>query len=497
MSEPQVPRDEQAAAAPKVGVDEWVAQYERRRQQRAGPFGFVYRARDDVPRPAWMASLVLLAVLFGIFATNDGNVRIGINTILFVLLALGLNIVVGWAGLLDLGYVAFYGFGAYMYAFVASPKFGVHLPTPAAIVVVIGATALLGLLLGLSSWRLLGDYLAIVTLFFAQIFLVVTTNGNRINLPWKDEATDVTGGPNGIPGVDAFSLAGAQAVEVKTYYWIALGAFVVVVTALYFLNDSRTGRAWRALREDPLAAEAMTMPVNRLKLLAFMFGAATAGLTGSIFAAVQIGVFPQNFQLFLLITVYAMVIMGGAGSLGGVVIGAVTIGVVLEILREADWGRVIFYALLVIAAAVLMRSWRAAAAVVGAVVVLGFVLRWLAEAVWTRGVERTPLAPGDALVSELLSDFVGSWMLLPTRPGTLGSVAFVVLVLGILGLTLARGWPRVAGAVPLLWLGAFVWENKLIFQPSITRFLLVGAILVFVMNLRPQGLMGTARVEIV
>ena len=477
---------------PKVGVDEWVAQYERRRQQRAGPFGFVYRAWHDVPRPTWMAALVLLAVLFGIFATNDGNVRIGVNTILFALLALGLNIVVGWAGLLDLGYIAFYGFGAYMYAFVASPKFGVHLPTPAAIVVVIAATALLGLLLGLSSWRLLGDYLAIVTLFFAQIFLVVTTNGNRINLPWKEEATDLTGGPNGIPGVDGFSLAGTQAVEVKTYYWIALGAFVVVIAALYFLNDSRTGRAWRALREDPLAAEAMTMPVNRLKLLAFMFGAATAGLTGSIFAAVQIGVFPQNFQLFLLITVYAMVILGGAGSLGGVVIGAVTIGVVLEILRDADWGRVIFYVMLVFAAAVLMRTWQATLALVAGVLAFGAVVHALASAVWPRGVERPPLAEEGPFAG-----LVDGWMLLPSRPGMLGNVAFVLLVLGVLALTLARGWPRVAGAVPLLWLGAFVWENKLIFQPSITRFLLVGAILIFVMNLRPQGLMGTARVEIV
>jgi branched-chain amino acid transport system permease protein len=485
MSEPG--RDQ-----PKVGTDEWVAQYERRRLARAGPFAPLLRVWDATPRPAWMAGLVFLAVLYGIFATNSGDLRIGINTILFALLALGLNVVVGWAGLLDLGYIAFYGSGAYIYAFVASPKFGVHLPTPAAVVVVIAATALLGLLLGLPSWRLLGDYLAIVTLFFAQIFVTVTTNGNRINLPWKDGPTDVTGGPNGIPGVDAFEVAGSQAVEVKTYYWIALGAFVVVATLLYLLNDSRTGRAWRALREDPLAAEAMTMPVNRLKLLAFMFGAATAGLTGSIFAAVQIGVFPQNFELFLLITVYAMVILGGAGSIGGVVIGAVAIGVTLEILRDADWGRVIFYALLVAAAFVVARSWRVAAGIVAAVIVLGVLLNEIVGAAWPRGVERAPLA-----ASGPLAGLVDDWVLLPTQPGTIGSVAFVLLVLGVLGLTLMRGWARTAAAVPLLYLAAFVWENKLIFQPSVTRFLLVGAVLIFVMNLRPQGLMGTARVEIV
>jgi branched-chain amino acid transport system permease protein len=492
MTEPQQPKDEQAPSVPKVGVDEWVAQYERRRKERAGVFAPLLRVWDVTPRPAWMAAMVFLAVVYGIFATNSGDLRIGINTILFALLALGLNVVVGWAGLLDLGYVAFYGFGAYVYAFVASEKFGVHLPTPAAVAVVVASTALLGLLLGLPSWRLLGDYLAIVTLFFAQIFLVVTTNGNRINLPWKDGPADITGGPNGIPGVDAFGIGGTEAVEVKTYYWVALGAFVVVATGLYLLNDSRTGRAWRALREDPLAAGAMTMPVNRLKLLAFMFGAATAGLTGSIFAAVQIGVFPQNFELFLLITIYAMVILGGAGSIGGVVIGAVTIGVTLEILRDADWGRVIFYVLLVSTVFVIVRPWRYVPWVVAAVVVFGVLLNQIAAAAWPRGVDRAPLA-ADGPLGSLVDD----WVLLPERPGTLGSVAFVLLVLGALALTLSRGWPRVAGAVPILYLGAFVWENKLIFQPSVTRFLLVGALLVFVMNLRPQGLMGTARVEIV
>ena len=132
MTEPQTPKDERASAAPKVGVDEWVAQYERRRQERAGVFAPLLRIWDTTPRPAWMAAMVLVAVVYGIFATNSGDLRIGLNTILFALLALGLNVVVGWAGLLDLGYVAFFGFGAYVYAFVASGKFGVHLPTPAA-----------------------------------------------------------------------------------------------------------------------------------------------------------------------------------------------------------------------------------------------------------------------------------------------------------------------------------------------------------------------------
>jgi branched-chain amino acid transport system permease protein len=489
MSEPTQPPEQDQ---PKVGVDEWVAQYERRRQEKAGPFAPLLKVWDRVPRPAWMAVMVALAVLFGIVSTNTGDLRIGINTILFALLAVGLNVVVGWAGLLDLGYIAFYGFGAYVYAFVASPKFGIHLPTPAAVAVVVASTALLGLLLGLPSLRLIGDYLAIVTLFFAQIFLVLTTNGNRINVPWRDEPLDITGGPNGIPGVDAFEFLGQRAVQVKTYYWISLGAFVIVAALLHLLNESRTGRAWRASREDPLAAEAMTIPVNRLKLLAFMFGAATAGLTGSIFAAVQIGVFPQNFELALLITIYAMVILGGSGSIGGVVIGAVTIGITLEILRDAEWGRVIFYVLLLTGIVVMVRDRRLVPWVVGSVIVFGVLTVQTVGELWPRSVGRAPLAPDGPL-----GGFVDEWVLLPEHPGTIGNVAFIVLVLGVLALTLVKGWVRIVLAVPLVYLGAFVWENKLIFQPSVTRYLLVGALLVFVMNLRPQGLLGERRVEIV
>ena len=201
------------------------------------------------------------------------------------------------------------------------------------------SSALLGLLLGLPSRRLIGDYLAIVTLFFAQIFVVMATNADRITLPWNDGPTDFTGGPNGITDVDPISIFGYEFDSIRSYLWLSLGVFTLVVVALQLVNHSRTGRAWRALREDPLAAELMTMPVNRLKLLAFMFGAATAGLTGTLFAAVQLNVFPQNFELPLLITVYAMVILGGAGSIPGVVIGAIVINVSLELLRDPENAR--------------------------------------------------------------------------------------------------------------------------------------------------------------
>ena len=199
-----------------------------------------------------------------------------------MLLALGLNVVVGWGGLLDLGFVAFYGIGAYTYAILDSDKFG-DPPADARsrCPFVVAARRVRGLLLGLPSRRLTGDYLAIVTLFFLQLFQTLTTNGDSVY------GHNVTGGPNGIlqrrpvpplrPRPRRRSTSGVFAVS---YLYVALAFFVVVYVALRFVNLSRTGRAWRSQREDPLAAEAMGMPVNWLKLMSFAFGAAVAALTG-------------------------------------------------------------------------------------------------------------------------------------------------------------------------------------------------------------------------
>jgi ABC-type branched-subunit amino acid transport system permease subunit len=491
VSEPQLPPDERHPSAPRIGVDEWVSSHEERRLRRGGWRGRAEEAWTRVPGWSRLGTVVLLAAAFPLVVDSSYFVRVGINAILFALLALGLNVVVGYAGLLDLGYIAFYGFGAYAYALLSSPHFDVHLPTLATLPIVVVASALLGLLLGLPSRRLLGDYLAIVTLFFAQIFITFTTNGNRIRPPWSDQPIDLTGGPNGISRVDPFSFFGWEATTTTHYFYIALLTFTLVITGLHFLNHSRTGRAWRALREDPLAAEAMTIPVNRLKLLAFMFGAATAGLTGSIFAAVQIGVFPQNFELPLLITLYAMVILGGAGSLPGVVIGALTIAVLLEVLRSADDARTVVYAAVVIGLVAWLRPWRHLAAVVAGTIVFGLAVHTVVGAVWPRGVERT------AFQSEgLMSTLLESWLLLPSNPGTPGNIAFVALVAAVLAITQLSPGRRLVALAPTLYLAAFVWENKLVFHPSITRFLLLGALLVVLMNLRPQGLFGTARVEI-
>ena len=177
-----------------------------------------------------------------------------------MLLALGLNVVLGWGGLLDLGYVAFYGIGAYTYAVLNSDKFDIHLGALPTVVVVLVVGAIAGFLVGLPSRRLSGDYLAIVTLFFLQIFLTVTINSDSIR------GENVLGGPNGILNVDPLTFFGHEiAVSHEgifniAYLYIALALFAVVYVALRFVNHSRTGRAWRSLREDALAAELMGMP---------------------------------------------------------------------------------------------------------------------------------------------------------------------------------------------------------------------------------------------
>jgi ABC-type branched-subunit amino acid transport system permease subunit len=476
---------------PRIGSDEWVAQADARTESYRGPAAPFRRAWDRIPIPVRFVALVLLVASFPLTTDSDYFVRVGVNAIVFALLALGLNIVVGFAGLLDLGYVAFFGFGAYLYAILSSDKFGLHWPTLATMLLVVVATAVLGLLLGLPSWRLLGDYLAIVTLFFGQLFLVIVTNADRITPPWRDEPVDFTGGPNGIAGVDPMSFFGIEVVSVTGYFYVALIVFVVVMTSLYLVSESRTGRAWRALREDPLAAELLGTPVNRLKLLAFMFGAAVAGLTGTVFSAVQTGVFPQNFELPLLITVYAMVILGGAGSLSGVVAGAALITIVLEVLRSPDDARLIFYGLILLSLAVALRPWWRFAAVFAGTLAFGLVVREFVEAVWPASTK------GEIVEAGRLADPLEAWVLLPADPVQIGNFAFVALVVCAILLTRVRGWIRTAFLVPVLYLTAFVWENRLVTEPSVTRLLLLGALLVVLMNVRPQGLFGKPRVEVV
>ncbi len=431
------------------------------------------------------------AALLPLVVSSDYIIRVGVNTLIYALLALGLNIVVGWAGLLDLGYVAFYGCGAYAYAILSSDKFNLHWPAVVSIPVIVVGSALLGMLIGLPSRRLIGDYLAIVTLFFGQAFLTLVSNADRITPPGYDHAVDFTGGPNGISGVDDLNSFGLSVHSVRGYFYVALVVFVVMVAILSSLDNSRIGRAWRSLREDPLAAELMGMPVNRLKLFAFMFGAAVAGLTGTLFAALQVGVFPGNFDISLLITLYAMVILGGAGSMTGVITGAFVINVALEILRTPDPARWIFYGFVVTALLLWVRPYRRLAVIGLGTIAFGVVVNLVVTRLTPAATQASP--PGGGVLGRV----VDRWVPLLTNPTLPGNLAYAGLLLSVVALTQVKGRWRTVLMIPTLYLAAFVWENRLVANPSVARLILIGVLLIALMNARPQGLFGTRRVEIV
>jgi len=474
----------------RIGVDDWAAEAAQRTRAREGPFGQLRATLDRVGPGWWLALMVVVVAALPVLGASQFLIRVAINALLFALLALGLNVIVGEAGLLDLGYIAFYGFGAYCYALLSSNQFHLHWPSELTILLVTVATGCLGLLLGLPSRRLLGDYLAIVTLFFGQIFVQLATNLDRFQPPWASKPLNVTGGPNGIFGVDPIRIGPVHLISQEDYLYLLLGLLTVAVVALHRLVGSRTGRAWRALREDATAAELAGIPVRRLKLFAFAVGGAIAGLSGTAFAAVQLGVFPSNFDLTLLIMIYAAVVLGGAGSLPGVLLGAAVISVLPEVLRDPDHGRLLFYGVLLVLLLARVRPWWRPIALLAGTVALGFLIRLVAEALWPTAV--TAAGAG----SDALGRALGAWVAVPTKPVAIGNAAFVLLVAALLLLTRLRPAVRTFALVPVVWLAAFVWESRLAGEPSVTRQLLVGAILVVMMNARPHGLLGRPRVEV-
>jgi branched-chain amino acid transport system permease protein len=482
----------EGAGSPAIGRDEWVARHEERRARRAGALGVLEDRLRAVPWWAWLTLAVGAAALLPIAVDDSYWRRVAFDTSLFVLLAIGLNVVVGWGGLLDLGYVAFFGFGAFAYALLRSDQFDLHWPTVPVLLLVTAAGAGLGLLVGLPSWRLSGDYLAIVTLFVYQIFVSVLINGDSIF------GEDVTGGVNGILRVDPISLFGHEIPVEKdglfnvAYLYVSIAVFVVVFVALRFVDRSRTGRAWRSMREDPLAAELMGMPVDWLKLLAFSFGAAVASLTGTLFVALNASVFPTNFELTLLITIYAMVILGGLGSQVGAVLGAILISLFLELLREADDSRYVFYAALLLGLVVVFRLSRRLVAVLGSVLLFGFAVRLVVGQIDDAWLGGAPEGTG------WLGDLLARWVVLPDVLSTwVEALSYIGLIVLALLLTTLGDWVRIAVLAPTLYLAVFVWENILALQPEVTRFILLGALLVVVMIARPEGILGQRRVEVV
>ena len=468
-----------------IGVDRWVEESGDRQDQFSGWTAPARRMFDKL-QPGWRLALLLIVLSIYPLLVSQGGVRIGITVLLLAMLALGLNVVVGWAGLLDLGYVAFYGFGAYFYAIVSSNQLPMHWPTWVSIPVIVAATALLGALLSLPSRRLVGDYLAIMTLFFAQVFVEIVRNYSRL----PGVSTDITGGPNGITGVDSWTIFGFQFGTFNRNFYLLVVLLALLIVGLHNIDGSRTGRAWRALREDTLAAEHMTTPVNRLKMLAFAVGAAIAGLTGTIFAAVQVGVFPNNFLLVFLITVYAALILGGIGSIPGAIVGAIAVAFTPEILRNPGAAGWLFYLGLLAMLWTVFKQRARLVAVLAGVVAVGFLLRFGVLAIWGESILG---APNDTFTGR----FLDGWLLIiGEQQDMVANYAFVLAVVGVLGVLVAKGWWKVAVFVPTIYLAMFVWENKLALQPSVTRQLLFGGVLMVMMAVRPQGLLGTRRVEI-
>jgi branched-chain amino acid transport system permease protein len=282
---------------------------------------------------------------------TQGNawVRILDFALLYVMLALGLNIVVGYAGLLDLGYVAFYAVGAYMYALLASPHLaenfefiqemfpdGLH--NSIWLVVPLGAAlaALFGVLLGAPTLRLRGDYLAIVTLGFGEIVRIFM---NNLNSP-----VNITNGPQGISNIDPINIGGLSLGKTQTilgitvpsvhlYYYLFLFLAIAVIVLTIRLQDSRLGRAWMAIREDEIAAKAMGINTRNVKLLAFAMGASFGGVAGAMFSAFQGFVSPESFTLMESVVIVAMVVLGGMGHVPGVILGAILLYAIPEILR--------------------------------------------------------------------------------------------------------------------------------------------------------------------
>jgi branched-chain amino acid transport system permease protein len=271
-------------------------------------------------------AVLIAAIVFPVFGPPQYLLRIVATIGIYALLATGLNIVVGRAGLLDLGYVAFFGIGAYTYSLLASSQFDVHMPFLVGVVAAVAVAATAGVLLGIPVLRLRGDYLAIVTLGFGEIVYLVLLN--------LDRPINITGGVAGILEVDPADLFFFKLTTLTGNYYLILFFVVLSVLVAHRLVTSRLGRAWVAIREDEDAAQAIGINTTSAKLWAFAIGASFSGFGGACFAALQGSTFPNTFLFTQSIQVLAMVVIGGMGTLWGPLVGATVMIVLPEFLRD-------------------------------------------------------------------------------------------------------------------------------------------------------------------
>jgi ABC-type branched-subunit amino acid transport system permease subunit len=475
-----------------IGVDEWVARSGDRREQQPGLRGKATRLGARVGWWPRLALVGLAALAYGelVAGGNVNYAQTGFNVVLYAILALGLNIVVGWAGLLDLGYIAFFGAGAYGYALFSSHAFGnlvlatggVQLPAVASIPIAVVAVGILGVLIGLVALRLSGDYLAIVTLFVGQAFAEAVNN----------VAPGTLGGVNGLFGLQPFHVGSAKIGSTLGYYWFGVILLLVLMAALHLLDSSRTGRAWRAVRDDPLAASAMTIPVNTVKVMAFSFGAIVAALAGTMFAAQQSSVFATNFSAQTLILIYACLVLGGAGSIAGAVLGGVTVTLAQQLLTSPLDSAYLFYGMLIVVLVARVRPWRHLAAVVGAIVGLGFAAHAIVGAISHRAIAGTPGSTG------WFASALRHYVIVPAgSPLTYGNILYVVAIVMLIAVVQLKGVRRLIAIVPTIYIAICCWEARLSLDPGITAQIMIGAILIVTMGARPQGLLGARRVEVI
>ncbi len=299
------------------------------------------RLRTDkrVVATAWVSGLAFAAIIP--LRASAYWEEVLISTALFALLAMGLNVVVGLAGLLDLGYVAFWAIGAYSVAIFSGsgPIQIFHLSTWQILPIGVGLAMLFGVLLGLPVLRLRGDYLAIVTLGFGEIIRITASNLDGI-----------TAGARGIGGIPHPKVGSYDfGVEPEPYYYLILFTLLILLLLIRRLDRSRIGRAWVAIREDEVAAEAMGINTLRMKLWAFAIGASTAGFAGVLHGSKISFVSPASFQIITSILILSMVVLGGMGSTFGPIAGAAVITIAPELLREAqDYRYLLFGAVLVV-----------------------------------------------------------------------------------------------------------------------------------------------------
>ncbi|HEY3364038.1 MAG TPA: branched-chain amino acid ABC transporter permease [Symbiobacteriaceae bacterium] len=279
-------------------------------------------------KPAALVLLLAMAFVMPLSVQSPYVMDVGLQILFYTTLALGLNVVVGYAGLLDLGYAAYFAVGAYTVGILTQKfhfSFWVAMPLGGALAM------LLGSLIGFTVLRLRSDYLALVTLGFGEIIRITANN------------LDVTGGPSGIFGLQGPSILGFRLVQPIHFYYLMLVVLVLSTIAIARLGSSRIGRAWACLREDEDAAEAMGINTLGYRLLAYVTGTFWAGLTGAVFAVKMTAVSPMSFSFMQSITILLAVVMGGLGSVPGVILGGALVILLPEFLRAvADWRYLVF-----------------------------------------------------------------------------------------------------------------------------------------------------------